>query len=109
MFTRLQYLEGKCNHRQYYAQFVTNAHKARVNNSIGKDRVVNTEDQKHFNSIPLHIWDRVSLPIPAESIELMKKANDYPTLAGAVCILKEAAKQISEAEHELRQQTLSQS
>jgi hypothetical protein len=80
-------------HREYYAQFVTPAHFARL--KAITDRIKASKDP-YFNDIDLKVWDKLSLPIPMESNTLLHKCGDYPTLCGAVCILKEAAQQIKE-------------
>jgi hypothetical protein len=94
MITRKDYLENSSKlHRAYYAQFVTNDHKNRVR-LIGLDRILESKD-KNFNDIPLDEWDRrVISPVPLDTVKLMKECGDYPTRAGSVCILKEAAQQI---------------
>ncbi len=92
MFTRQDYLDKKCNHRQYYAQFVDAALIAAVLNRIGKELKSSTDD--NLNDIPLARWDGMARSIrPGASLN---KAGDYPTLAGQVCILKEAARQAIE-------------
>ncbi len=92
MFTRQDYLDKKCNHRQYYAQFVDARLIAVVSNRIGKElRLVKDEN---LNYIPLARWDEMAKSIrPGAGL---KKAGDYQTLAGQVCILKEAARQAME-------------
>lgn len=82
-------------HRAYYAQFVTDAIRARVLNGIGEDRIKASEDP-HFNDIPLLRWDSVAANMPASVSAHMKREGDWLTDAGAVCILKEAAQQIRE-------------
>ena len=95
MITRKEYLAtgGHQVHRAYYAQFVTPAHKLRLINNIGMNRLEQSKE-KYFNDIPLEIWDAISNPIPAESAKLLRECGDYPTLAGAVCIMKECARQL---------------
>jgi hypothetical protein len=97
LITRNQYLTigGRQAHREYYSQFVTPAHKVRILQFIGLDRLKKSEDT-HFNDIPLELWDSLAVPIPAESAKFLKECGDYPTLAGAVCILKECARQMLE-------------
>lgn len=99
IITRSDYLSAqgdrKAAYRAYYAQFVTPAHFARIERGIGIQAVKASTDE-HFNDIPLKLWDKLAVPVPAESARLMKEALDYPTLCGAVCILKEAAQQIRE-------------
>lgn len=95
---RTQYLEaddGTGAYRTYYSQFVTGEIKNRVLIRFGKERILRSTD-KHFNDIPLYLWDYLSSPCPFEVGQLLKEAGDYPTLSGMVCILKEAAQQIRE-------------
>lgn len=93
-FTRKDYLDKKCNHRQYYTQFVDDGVRKRVLNQIGKDRLIHSTDE-HFNDIPLYQWDNIG-PFWQSIHTQMKEAGDYMTMAGIVCIAKEAARQIVE-------------
>ena len=93
MFWRHDYVNGKVTHRDYYGQFVTPEAKAIVTASIPVERLIASTD-RHFNDIPLQKWDR--MPAPRSLNEKMKRCGDYLTLAGKVCILKEAAQQIVE-------------
>ena len=79
-------------HRDYYAQFVTESVKNTLLHSIGRSSILNSSDHHFFNDIPLRRWD--TLPIFATTDRAMRKAGDYPTLSGKVCIYKEAARQI---------------
>ena len=92
MFSRQQYMNGECSHSQYYSQFVTGSVKSAVLCSIGKDAIVKSRNP-HFNDIPLVKWDRLSFTVSSQK---MKEVGDYLTLAGIVCIAKEAARQIKE-------------
>jgi len=57
--------------------------------------IINSTDE-HFNDIPLKRWDSLSFHESANKDHTtgLKKAGDYMTLAGSVCIYKEAARQI---------------
>jgi hypothetical protein len=90
---RANRIERQAAHRAYYAQFVTPAHFARLKNLPYS---IKGSKDPYFNDIPLSAWDQLSWPIPVESNTLLRKCGDYPTLAGAVCILKEAAQQVRE-------------
>ncbi len=101
LITRSDYLatgqtDRMAAHRAYYAQFVTPAHFGRLRRLVGLIDRIKSSNDPHFNNIPLSTWDRMSVPVPAESAAKMKECGDYITLAGAVCILKEAAQQIRE-------------
>jgi hypothetical protein len=93
MFTRDDYFDRKCSHREYYSQFVTPAITSRVKACIGLERLKASTDP-HLNNIPLREWDNLVTPCPAEVGKLMREAGDYPTQAGLVCTAKEAARQL---------------
>src|SRR5438045_2384312 len=98
MYTRQDYLDKKCTHRQYYAQFVDDRVKERVLSVFSKEQLIASFQQdKHFNTsiTPLGKWDTAGFePFPIATN--MKELGDYLTPAGIVCILKEAAEQIIE-------------
>lgn len=96
MYTRKDCLDQKCSHREYYAQFVTDEERARVARHFGKAKLLASTDP-HLNDIPLRHWDALS-PGPKAVSEKLLAAGDYSTLAGWVCIYKEAARQIIEEE-----------
>jgi hypothetical protein len=95
MYTRQEYLEQKCSHRQYYGQFVTQQVLSTVMARIGSSVIVKSKDP-HFNNIPLSRWDAIFPLCPSDISKAMRACGDYPTQAGLVCIAKEAAKQIQE-------------
>jgi hypothetical protein len=87
-YTRQQYLDRECTHRQYYAQLVTEHTRERVAREIGLDRLLASTDE-HLNDIPLKEWDRIKPSFNGPWPE-----GDHHSLAGAVCVNKEAARQI---------------
>ena len=93
MFTRKQYINKECKNEQYYGQFVNAGTKARVLSGIGLEALKKSTDP-HFNDIPLHKWDRLVPKCPGSAG--FAKVGDYYTLAGGICLLKEAARQILE-------------
>lgn len=95
MYTRQDYLSRRCTHEQYYAQFVTEQVKDLVAQSIGIDRL-KASIAPAFNDIPLLEWDSL-VPILEvyHDMRAKKKAHgDTWSIAGGVCILKEAARQL---------------
>jgi hypothetical protein len=92
--TREQYLKGngEQNHRAYYSQFVNPSIKETVKNTVGIDALLKSNDP-HLNDIPLKIWDNM---MTSGVNDKMLKLGDYLTLAGKVCVLKEAARQLIE-------------
>lgn len=102
-YTRAEYMkdaqhEGKgpsTAHRRYFGQFVTNGTKQWVLSAIGLNRLKASTDP-HLNDIPLALWDRLTPRLPGSAG--FSKAGDYYTLANGVCLAKEAARQIIEAQ-----------
>jgi len=96
-FTQADYMNGKCTHRQYYAQFVTPAIMEGVVARFGKEKLANCLARDgNLNNIPLHKWDGLAGNFVKEVSEAMKAHGDFASLAGMVCVLKEAAKQAVE-------------
>jgi hypothetical protein len=96
MFTRKDYLAGNCTHEQYYNQFVNQTVKNYVVKAFGIEKIKNAYSQdKSLNSIPLQLWDNIGIPV--EMSNKLKEHGDSYTLAGQVCILKAAARQIAES------------
>ena len=94
MFSRKDYLEHKCSHSEYYAQFVNEDARRAVLSRIGKTRLMCSVNE-HFNDIPLKMWDAVFSPTFPRSIgEIFRSVRDFPTDSGLVCIAKEAARNI---------------
>jgi len=92
-FTRKQRLADECTHREYYAQFIDKGMKELVVRTFG-DKLQNSQDE-HFNDINLDSWDAL-LPFTTRKARAMKDAGDWLTMAGSVCMLKEAARQVVE-------------
>lgn len=82
-------------HREYYGQFVGDHTISQVVSFIGKAKLLASRDP-HMNDIPLALWDRVSGCITLGMS--FKAAEDYATLAGLVCVAKEAARQWLESQ-----------
>ena len=96
-FTRAQRLANECTHEQYYNQFVNPVIISRVEQYIGKDKIIAAlATEKGLNSIPLATWDGVANNLYNVSAK-MKEAGDYLTLAGGVCIAKQAARIIAQS------------
>lgn len=91
-FTRTQYMNKECSHHEYYIQFATPALRRVVATNIGVERIKSSADP-HMNDIPLADWDRQPVALYYNA-KRMKQAEDYLTLAGAVCIAKAIAREI---------------
>lgn len=90
--TRQQYLNNECTHREYYAQFVTPEYIQYVVSRIGAKELMGATDE-NLNSISLKKWDMLGAPICKQKLI---EAGDGLTLAGKVCMAKEAARQFIE-------------
>ena len=111
IITREEYMDDKYTHDAYYAQFVTEGIKHRILSVIPKTELMASRDP-HLNDIPMKKWDLLAgalvhganiQGIPGGGISHLmaisfKDAGDYYTLAGAVCVLKTAARQIIQGE-----------
>ena len=96
MKTREDYLNEKCTHKEYYSQFVTEDIKKMVVNAFGVENLkLALSHDEYMNTIPLKMWDRLSYSVSI--MKQMRAHGDYQTLAGTVCTLKEAARQVVEA------------
>ncbi|MEQ8237973.1 MAG: hypothetical protein RIA69_02115 [Cyclobacteriaceae bacterium] len=91
MKTRTQFLNKEITFREYYSQFVNEQFIKRVVSTIGHNQLIKAKDSDHLNDIPLRLWDAIGAP--ADTREKMKLCGDFLSLAGCVCIAKEAARQ----------------
>ncbi len=101
MITRQDYINSTGDqsevHRAYYAQFVTEGIKTHIKRVFGPLALVEAyEKDVHFNTIPLNTWDNMAEAAKAVLHSRLKEAGDYFTLAGGVCVVKEAARQLAE-------------
>jgi hypothetical protein len=99
MIERQKYINGEVSHREYYGQFVNDTIKARLLQYVSKKQLLESKDP-HFNDIDLWLWDRIDSSNLGLT-QALRISGDYITKAGRVCIFKEAARQIVEAENEV--------
>ena len=109
MFTRRDYLDGKCSHDEYYAQLVRDSNAKSVVSShftVEELRDMYAQDEQ-FNKVPeskwfshsiigdkshdLETWDTLGLFLCGVD---WKKYGDGKSLSGIVCVLKCAARMI---------------
>lgn len=97
MYTRKDYLNKKCTHREYYSQFVTHQIRDIARFSFGVQRLKEEFlKDENLNGIPLGFWDRATNGFSCN--KAMMEHGDYSTISGKVCVLKEAARQIIEGD-----------
>ncbi len=98
MITRKQYMRRQATHREYYAQFVDHSVKHWVLAVIGIERLLKCTDPR-LNDISLQTWDRYhGLFCMSKAGRDCAKANEGGgvSLSDAVCVAKEAARQLIE-------------
>ena len=94
---RQDYMDGKVTHADYYRSI---ARAAGISFELGpfellrqvKEALVNGDD--HLNTIPLSVWDRLATAayMNGSVIRAFKEHGDFWSLAGGVCLAKQAAK-----------------
>jgi len=94
LFTRQDYMDDKCTHDQYYAQFINAAGIEMVKKSKAFKCVLKS-GSKDLSTAPVAEWDLIGTA--GEAVNLMKTLGDNWSLAGAVCINKAIARQLLEA------------
>ena len=95
MITRQEYLKNTKLHNEYYAQFVNDKIRNLVENKFGIRNLVNAHlEDPDFNNIPLKKWDSFGYLEHYLDKDLIKETRQGYSNAGAVCILKEAARQL---------------
>lgn len=84
-------------HRVYYGQFVTDRIKQLVLRSFSKQQLTEAiKTDRHLNNLRLKTWDYMVICLPKETVLALKEKGDSLSLGNGVCILKEAARQITE-------------
>ena len=99
MITRQQYLQNTNLHNEYYGQFVTNDIRQMVLQRFGIKQLAEVhQEDEDLNNIPLVNWDGLGIYLlhdsPFLNHNLIKETQQGYSNAGAVCILKEAARQL---------------
>lgn len=94
MKTRQDYLQGRCTHREYYGEIVKEA-GITVSDEL-RDECARSSDP-HYNNIKLNRWDIYGTAIRSKVAPLFRQRDDQVSLAGTVCVMKEAARQAVES------------
>jgi len=98
--TRDEYLEthrpenGFAVHREYYAQFVSAHTIDHIVSMMNGATLEGASELTHLNDIPLSLWDVAAINMPMRVT--FRSLGDTPSMAGKVCIAKEAARQYIE-------------
>ena len=93
-YTKKDRLEGRCSHREFFAQFVDQAIIQLVHNLVGTGRVMSSKDE-WFRDIHAKKWRSIARFVPATPI-FRANGSGGVSISDRVCVLKEAASQIRE-------------
>ena len=93
--TRKEYIAGEVSHREYYGMLVK---LAGIRFPDNHPLVLKAKDSSdpHFNDIPLNRWDVAASGFEHAVRAIMPEIGDAWSLAGGVCIAKEAVRQAIE-------------
>ena len=98
IYTREDYLKGTIDHKTYYRNLVKPALIQYVKDHFGMKLLMSKKNDGHFNHIPLQQWDQINMNPHMPSKWDWELVEDYPTMAGLVCVLKAAARVAVEQE-----------
>lgn len=93
--TRENYINGKINHREYYGGILRLADFEMSPGHELVQKALKSQDP-HYNDIPLILWDNIAMSGQAWTNTALKKVGDFWSLAGGVCLYKEAVRQAVE-------------
>lgn len=96
--TREDYLAGAVTHRDYYGSVVAAAHIRFAADSplVQRCAAALANGDEHFNTIPLATWDEYAAAAVRSIATALRQHGDVFSLAGGVCVMKEAARQAVE-------------
>lgn len=93
MLTRKQYMDGDCSYYDYYGDIIRAA-GVRVSEDIrNQAETALAHGDTPMNTIPLARWDVWAEPWRPQLQHAFKERGDFWSQAGAVCAMKEAARQ----------------
>ena len=106
MYTRAQYLNKECTHREYWAQFVTKRMRDMVLRNIPLERLQRSQNEYFSDVTQLADWDVMKNATFAMLNQKVWREIQYPeykdprsigwSMSDNTCLLKEAARQIVE-------------
>ena len=92
MFTRQDYMDGAVTFEQYYTSIAEAAGISMAGSELMPDvKAALAAGDEHLNTIPIETWDRIAAP-RTWLATAFKAHGDFYSLAGGVCVYKQAAK-----------------
>lgn len=93
-YNRRDYMYERCTYDEYYYQFLTVEIIDYVEASIGRSKIIDSNDE-NFNDIDIRDWDRIVYNLkPLVDDQLLIQAQEGWSLMTGVCIAKRAARYI---------------
>ena len=97
---RSDYMAGRVSFEEFYRSVAKAAGISYSNADsafLARVRQALTDGDEHLNSIPLHIWDGRAVMTAANVSRALKLHGDFYSLAGGVCVHKQAAKDAAQS------------
>lgn len=99
MKTRQEYLDGKISHEEYYREIASEAGISFKNSAmLPKIQEALKNGDKHLNTIPLQVWDNLTFGNKARLRSIFEAHDDFYSLAGHVCVIKQSARDAANKE-----------
>lgn len=97
MFTRKEYMsapaeEQSAAFKRFYGQIVDAVPIDFSDSFIAEVKTALARGDRHLNTIALHRWDNMTHMYAPEISRELKNLDDFYSLGGGVCVLKEAAR-----------------
>jgi len=95
MFTRKDYMSGKCTEDKYYSQFVDEKVVDVIRRSVTYKHIIQARDKQHFYDVSAQQWDFATGAILCLiGKEAFARHGDYVSHNGLICIAKAAARKL---------------
>lgn len=90
--TRQDYMNKLVSHADYYRAIYREAHISYVNSDmLPRIKAALADGDEHLNTIPLWIWDGMSICTARILRPVFKAHGDFYSIAGGICAHKQAA------------------
>ena len=92
--TRKQYMDGEVSFADFYRAIYRTAGISLEGNKTLTSRVKKAlyQGDKHLNSISREVWDGLAFSARYTLIKAFKEHGDSYSMAGGVCVMKQAAR-----------------
>lgn len=95
--TRSDYMNGRATHQGYYGAIVREAGISLATwHALERVKHALAVGDEHLNTIPLKLWDELAYRQRPAVEPVLREHGDFWSLAGGVCVAKEAARQAAQ-------------